>query len=149
MVESKQPPKPTLRLLGSTTRKQYNRASAAEDKASMRATDYAVWAEEDLASMWDNVAKFVQQGMLGLDTWIVKNSTGETLWRIRLFAWGEILAHLWFVLYIFSNKLTGELVLEWIAADGTAVVQMAPGKNMSGMWQRKGPVGAQGSWTFA
>jgi hypothetical protein len=146
--EPKPPPKPALRLLGSTARKQRDRAGAA-NKASTNATACAVWAEEDLVFMWDNVTKFLEQGMLGLDTWIAKDSTGETAWKIRLFAWGEILAHLWFVLYIFSNKLTGDLPMEWIAADGSVVVQMSPGKNMRGVWQRKGPVGARGSWTFA
>jgi hypothetical protein len=146
--ESRQPPKHTLRLLGSTAGRKRDGANTSLKIISTRSLSHTLWTEEEFVGTWKSVAGAIERGKAGLDTWIVKDSADGTLWRIRLFTWGEIVAHSWLLLFILSNKLTGSIAMEWIAADGEVVVQMSPGTNLEGVWERKGPEGAKGVWTF-
>ena len=147
-VGSRQHSQPCLKLLGSTTRGKRSDGTISEDLPSINPSNFAMWTEDELVLMWDNVTTFIERGKVGLDTWMVKESADGILWRIRIFTWGEIVAHVWFLLYTFSNKLTGEMPMEWIAGDGTVVVQMSPGRNLDGLWQPGRREGEAGVWTF-
>ncbi|KIW65048.1 hypothetical protein PV04_07335 [Phialophora macrospora] len=135
------PPEPTLKLLGSTARRK-------RDAADARVPKHALWTGDQFVKAWENVAKTIELGKVGWGTWIVKDSADDSRWRIRVFTWGETLAHIWLMLFWQSNKLTGMTSMDWIAADGQVVVQMTPGKNLRGCWGRKGTDGAQGVWGF-
>ncbi|EXJ56566.1 hypothetical protein A1O7_06910 [Cladophialophora yegresii CBS 114405] len=134
-------PKPTLKLLGSTARRKHNVADNKPPK-------HALWTTDEFVKAWENVARTIELGKVGWGTWIAKDSADDSLWRIRVFTWGETLAHIWFMLFWQSNKLTGMVTMHWIATDGQAVVQMTPGTNLRGCWERKGADGAHGVWGF-
>ncbi|ETI26407.1 hypothetical protein G647_03184 [Cladophialophora carrionii CBS 160.54] len=134
-------PKPTLKLLGSTARRKH-------DVADNNPPKHALWTADEFVKAWENVARTIELGKVGWGTWIAKDSADDSLWRIRVFTWGETLAHIWFMLFWQSDKLTGMVSMHWIAADGQVVVQMTPGTNLSGCWERKGADGAHGVWGF-
>ena len=138
-IETRRPSKPRTRLFGST-------APRRRDKAGNPI--HGLWTEDELFTTWKSMATSIELGRAGPDTWVSKDSTDGIVWRIRIFGWGEILAHLWFLLFVLSNKLTGEIPMQWVAADGKTVVRMSPGHNLAGLWQRSGPPGAKGVWTF-
>jgi hypothetical protein len=134
-------PQATLKLLGSTARRK-------RDAADTRRPKPALWTGDQFVRAWENVAKTIELGKVGWGTWVVKESTDDSLWRIRVFTWGETIAHIWLMLFWQSNKLTGMMSMDWIAADGQVVVQMTPGQNLRGCWERKGTDGVQGVWGF-
>lgn len=112
----------------------------------------AVWTEDEFIQFWENATQFVQDGKGGWGIRLVKepDSGNECLWRIRLFTWGEILGHMWLVLWILSDKRTGEMSMQWISSGDSMVVQMLGGKRSADgtgqQWVRKGPEGQGGAW---
>ena len=145
--EDRRPPKPVLKLLGSTTRRHV-RATSEKGTWSAKDPSPALWTEDELADTWTRLEQAIEPGKAGTETWIRKTSEDGTLWKIQLFTWGEILAHSWLLLLILSSKLTGGTPMNWIAADGRAIVTMLPGKNLAGVWERKGEKGWNGAWRY-
>ncbi|EXJ78141.1 hypothetical protein A1O3_09302 [Capronia epimyces CBS 606.96] len=108
-----------------------------------------LWTEKDFDQFWQGISKFIQQGKAGWGTRLVKESRGGNEWRIRLFTWAELLGPIWVILWILSNKLTQGVSMQWIAGDGSVVVQMAGGQSRrrrSRVWMRRGPKGEGGAW---
>ena len=68
----------------------------------------------------------------------------EEKYRVRIFCWGEVLAHLHIVIWIMANKVTQRVSMQWVAGNGTVVVQMRTGKmrwrdqDKPERWVRKG-----------
>ena len=141
-VQVVEPPKSNLKLLGSTARRKRIQPAATQ-------TNHALWTEDEFVTVWEKTARVIELGKAGWGTWLVKDFTDELLWRIRVFTWGETLAHVYLLLFNISNKLTGLISMEWVAASGQVIVQMTPGTNLNGIWERQGPRGAQGAWTFS
>lgn len=142
IIEPEGPPKPTLKILGSTARRRRH-------SPDVLPIEHGLWTQEAFVTVWENVARVIELGKTGWGTRLDKDSTDDILWRVRVFTWGETFAHVWLLLCNLSNKLTGVIVTEWVAANGQVIVQMMPGKNLKGTWQRKGPHGAQGVLTFS
>lgn len=141
LVQLVEPSKPKLKLLGSTARRK-------DTQPEPTRTNHARWTEDEFVKVWENLARVIELGKLGWGTWLVKDSTDDLFWRIRVFTWGETLAHVYLLLFNISNKLTGVISMAWVAASGQVVVQMIPGSNLDGIWKRNGPPGSQGVWTF-
>jgi hypothetical protein len=115
-------------------------------------SDTALWTEMEFGQFWQNMTQFVQAGKAGWGTRLIREAKGETLWTIRLFTWGELVGHLWLVLWVLSDKLTADIAMQWIAGDNAAVVKMSGGKNKEGRlgaWLRKGPAGEGGVYGIA
>jgi len=136
---------------GSTTPPLGQRRSS-KPKTTNSQHGTAFWTEKELVQFWQNMTHFVQGGKAGWGTRLIREFKGEIVWTIRLFTWGELLGHLWLVLWVLSDKLTGGISMQWIAGDNVAVVKMSGGKNKEGKlgpWIRKGPAGEGGVWGIA
>lgn len=147
--ESRRPPKPTLKLLGSTARKKKReKADLVNDAHSTKVLD-ALWTEDEFVKFWEALAWVIEMGRAGWGTRLVKDAVAEGIWMVRLLTWGELLAHAWFLLFHVSDKLTGELSMDWVAASGQVVVRMSRKEHLRGTWERKGVgVGGEGVWHF-
>ncbi|EXJ88518.1 hypothetical protein A1O1_05448 [Capronia coronata CBS 617.96] len=107
------------------------------------------WTEKEFSHFWQAISLFIQQGKAGWGTRLLKESRDSLEWRIRLFTWGELLGHIWVILWILSDKLTQSVPMQWFAGDGSVVVQMSgakPRRRKSSLWMRKGPEGEGGAW---
>ncbi|KIW92272.1 uncharacterized protein Z519_07256 [Cladophialophora bantiana CBS 173.52] len=139
--ESRQPPRATLKLLGSTARKERGKAAGVRELK-------ALWTECEFLQFWKNVTVVIESGKVGWATRMTKELESDSLWKIRAFTWGETLGHIWMLFLVLSDRLTGKVYMEWISGDGAVVVQMSHGKRQSGVWMRKGPEGARGVWSL-
>ncbi|KAL2406634.1 hypothetical protein ABEF93_007792 [Exophiala dermatitidis] len=111
-----------------------------------------VWTEQEFEQFWHGVSQFISQGKAGFGTRLTKDPWEKHQYRIRVFTWAEILGHIWIIMWILSDKLTQGVPMQWIAGDGSVVVQM-PGAKMrrhrSSIWMKKGPEGEGGVWGMA
>jgi hypothetical protein len=74
----------------------------------------------------------------------------EDVWSIRLFTWGETLAHFWILMFVISSELSATISMNWVAADGSNIVVMRHSERPdAGRWRRIGPEGEGGRYTFA
>lgn len=107
------------------------------------------WTEGDFGQFWQGISQFIQHGKAGWGTRLVKEARDSNQWSIRLFTWAELLGHIWVILWILSDKLIQGVPMQWIAGDGSVVVQMPGAKTRrrrSSVWMRKGPEGEGGTW---
>jgi hypothetical protein len=118
------------------------------ERKSATVANSAPWTADAFSSTWDRIASFIQRGRAGRETWVVKEAFTQQHWRVRLFTFAEILPHAWFLLFNFSDALTGKMAMDWVAGDGQVVVQMRPGKNLVGSWTRPAFPGIHGVCGF-
>ncbi|KAI1613859.1 hypothetical protein EDD36DRAFT_209161 [Exophiala viscosa] len=112
----------------------------------------AQWAEKEFIQFWQNVSRFVSEGKAGWGTAMVKEAAEDgTIWNIRIFTWGEVLGHIWLVLWVLSDKATGRIYMHWVAGDGSVIVKMSGAKHKDHRtWIKKGPAkGEGGVWGIA
>ncbi|KAH0842200.1 hypothetical protein AYO21_00176 [Fonsecaea monophora] len=146
VVKESRRPRVTLNLLGSTARKK--RGGGAGVLAS-KTSNHALWTEDEFIQFWENMTSVIESGKVGFATRMTRELDGGSLWKIRVFTWGEMLGHIWMLFLVLSDRLTGNMLMEWIAGNGAVVVRMSDGKHQSGLWMRKGSEGAQGVWGLA
>lgn len=140
-------------------------------KSSARASRGKPWTEESFLQFWHAFASYVQSGWSGwgvsiyredpgcphfpplpvpLDTGTGEDSTAEEKKEITLkvTCWGEILGHLYLIMWVLSDKRTQGLAMEWRNASDDAVVEMGRGRRGAGPGQYgfKGGDGADGKW---
>jgi hypothetical protein len=71
---------------------------------------------------------------------------------LKVTTWGEVIPHIWILLWLMSDKLTAYIPMEWRAGDDTVVVKMSGYRRKRGVlreWVYKGPAGEQGIWGIA
>ncbi|KIW22786.1 uncharacterized protein PV07_11050 [Cladophialophora immunda] len=144
--ESRQPPRATLKLLGSTARKKRKKAVGEGD---LKNPSHTLWTEEEFLQFWKNMTLIIESGKVGWATRMTKELEGDSLWKVRVFTWGEMLGHIWMLFLVLSDRLTTKVPMEWISGDGAVVAAMSEGKHQSGVWMRKGPEGERGVWGLA
>jgi hypothetical protein len=119
------------------------------DGSDRQAHDVSFWTEDEFLQFWETTSQFIKEGKLGWGVRLVKDSLDTCLWKVRLFTWGETVGHIWLVLWVLSEKLTGCVPMEWISGDGTVIVKMSGQKHSHGIlgpWRRKGEEGERGVW---
>lgn len=152
------------RFPGATSKERLDKYFAEKDKGEIhdyewpheKAT-YGLLTETEFVEFWNSFSTWVSKGRGGWGIRMVRDRLDtvqdeEERYRVRIFCWGEVLAHLHIVIWIMANKVTQRLSMQWVAGDGTVVVQMRTGKmrwrdqDKPKRWVRKGPDGEQGSW---
>ena len=71
---------------------------------------------------------------------------------LKVTTWGEVIPHIWIMLWLMSDKLTAHIPMEWRAGDGSVVVKMSGYRRKHGVlgdWVHKGPEGEKGIWGIA
>ncbi|KIV95553.1 hypothetical protein PV10_03191 [Exophiala mesophila] len=92
---------------------------------------HSAWTEVEFLNFWRNMSRLVRQGKCGMGCRLVKEVDREAsselgqVWRITMFCWGEVVAHIWLALWILSDKLTAQTPMQWISGDGTVVIEMS------------------------
>lgn len=116
-----------------------------------------LWTEQEFVAFWNSFSLFVKGGRGGWGTRMVRdrldNGDSEAeIHRIRIFTWGELLAHAYIAIFVLSGKISERIPMQWMEGNGNVVVQMAGTRGGRGKlrpWSRKGLDGEQGYWGVA
>ena len=71
---------------------------------------------------------------------------------LKVSTWGEVIPHIWILLWLMSDKLTAYIPMEWRAGDDSIVIKMSGYRRKHGVlgdWVYKGPAGEKGIWGIA
>jgi hypothetical protein len=63
----------------------------------------------------------IESGRVGWGVWYVRELAEL---EVRVFCWGEVVRHVYLMLYVASKSKVRKLGLKWIDAEGEVVVQM-------------------------
>jgi hypothetical protein len=139
------------------------------------------WTEEEFVRFWGTLEECVGDGKWGWGIRVFReeladdgNNTGkqrgdlpsplraddavgaergrERRVLLKVTTWGEVIPHIWILLWLMSDKLTAYIPMEWWAGDDSVVVKMSGYRRKRGVlreWVHKGPAGEQGIWGIA
>ena len=79
------------------------------------------WKEELRRSNWDFLGGFIAQGKAGWGVWCVRDENFET---VRVYCWGCVVAHIYMLLFMSSERKVKGIGASWIGGDGEAVIIM-------------------------
>ncbi|GAM90488.1 hypothetical protein ANO11243_085320 [Dothideomycetidae sp. 11243] len=88
------------------------------------------WSAETARDMWDFLRRLIENGHAGWGVWCVripstdKLVTGHaSLGQVRVFCWGEIVQHVYLLLYVASKSKIKRARPVWYDANGEAVIK--------------------------
>jgi len=84
--------------------------------------DITPWPAQLRSEFFQFLAKMIESGRVGWGVWCVREPASSL--RVRLFCWGEIVRHIYLMLYVASKSKVRKLGLRWEDAGGEVVVQM-------------------------
>ena len=153
-----------LRLpLPTTTSLQLQPAAEPADRGFSRSKNKTPWTEESFLQFWHAFTRHVQSGWSGWGVSIYREDarTASSLEHsgdggnrrdviLKVTCWGEILAHIYLIMWVLSDKRTEALEMEWRDAGDEVVVKMRsgskPGRGSLGEYGFKGGEGVAGRW---
>jgi hypothetical protein len=68
------------------------------------------------------LAKMIEPGRVGWGVWCVRERASSLV--VRVFCWGEVVRHVYLMLYVASKSKVRKLGLRWVDAGGEVVVRM-------------------------
>jgi hypothetical protein len=140
-----------------------------------------MWTEEEFVRFWGNLEECVGEGKWGWGVKVFREEYTEEADEVRkphddlpssppgadavraerekerrvllkVTTWGELIPHIWILLWLMSDKLTAYIPMEWRAGDDSIVVKMSGHRRKHGIlgeWVYKGPEGERGVWGIA
>jgi len=140
-----------------------------------------MWTEEEFVRFWGNLEECVGEGKWGWGVKVFREEyTGEAdearklhdglpsslpeadavkaerererRVLLKVTTWGELIPHIWILLWLMSDKLTAYIPMEWRAGDDSVIVKMSGHRRKHGIlgeWVYKGPEGERGVWGIA
>ena len=137
-----------------------------------------IWTEEEFVRFWGNLEECVGEGKWGWGVKVFREECTEEADEVRkphddlpssppksdavkaerererrvllkVTTWGELIPHIWILLWLMSDKLTAYIPMEWRAGDDGVVVKMSGYRRKHGIrgeWVYKGPEGERGVW---
>jgi hypothetical protein len=140
-----------------------------------------MWTEEEFVRFWRNLEECVGEGKWGWGVKVFREECTEKADEVRkphdglpssppeagavesererarrillkVTTWGELIPHIWILLWLMSDKLTAYIPMEWRAGDDSVVVKMSGHRRKHGIlreWVYKGPEGEKGVWGIA
>ncbi|KAK4545794.1 hypothetical protein LTR36_002748 [Oleoguttula mirabilis] len=136
----------TLRFLAedSVVTDHYTPVAASRDLRPLERGYWLVntstWSPQVQLDFWQFLQQMIGSGNVGWGVWCVREETMETnrplassegvdvaLGEVKVFCWGEIVKHVYLMLYVASKSKVRKLGLQWIDAEARAVVQMRGG----------------------
>ena len=76
---------------------------------------------------WLQLGAHVSAGIMGWGVWCARQPAEDgsaAVGTVRAYCWGEVVQHVYLMLYVVSNSRVRKLGLQWRDAEGKAVVQM-------------------------
>ena len=96
--------------------------------------DTSSWLSQIQVDFWSFLEKLVGNGSAGWGVWCTRGKSEESvppcdpnetsLGTVKVFCWGEIVKHVYLLLYVASKSKVRKLGLRWIDAEGKTIVQM-------------------------
>jgi hypothetical protein len=140
-----------------------------------------MWTEEEFVRFWRNLEECVGEGKWGWGVKVFREECTEEADEVKkphddlpssppeadaigverererrvllkVTTWGELIPHIWILLWLMSDKLTAYIPMEWRAGDDSVVVKMSGYRRKHGIlgeWVYKGPEGERGVWGIA
>ncbi|CAE7000603.1 hypothetical protein CFE70_001029 [Pyrenophora teres f. teres 0-1] len=88
--------------------------------------DCAHWSLHHQQEFWNHMCDQIASGRLGWGVTLYREGgTSQSLGRVKLYCWGEVVEHMWLVLWLFSRANVIGSKLKWFDADGNAIFEMA------------------------
>ena len=94
----------------------------------------AKWPMAARVACWQYLTKVVESGGAGWGIWCTRNDNprGIVDWsedagqgcEIRVYCWGEVVRHVYLLLYVASHSKVRKLGMTWVDAEGEVVVRM-------------------------
>jgi hypothetical protein len=99
------------------------------------------WPPEWQLKFWNTLQTVIGGGSAGWGVWCSRgkeaplafdsqtveseqNVDASAFFPVRIYCWGEIVKHIYLLLYVASSSKVRKLGLQWIDAEGQVVVQM-------------------------
>jgi hypothetical protein len=96
----------------------------APDTRGWWSIDCSEWPARAQKDFWDALCKLLEDGSLGWATSLHREVGAQTLGEVRLYCWGELVEHMWLVLWLCSKGKVDGAGLTWFDAWKTAVFEM-------------------------
>lgn len=88
--------------------------------------DCTRWSSHAQCDFWLLLCEHVCSGRVGWATTLHREAgTNRDLGLVRLYCWGEVVEHMWLLLWLCSKGKASELDAKWIDANGIAVIGLA------------------------
>ncbi|KAF1840619.1 uncharacterized protein K460DRAFT_297127 [Cucurbitaria berberidis CBS 394.84] len=84
----------------------------------------SVWRGKLQHEFWSSLCEHVLSGRLGWGSTVHRESSTRVLGQIKLYCWGEVVEHMWLVLWICSRGRVSGSRSKWYDADGIAVFEV-------------------------
>jgi hypothetical protein len=84
--------------------------------------DMTPWPAQLRSEFFQFLAKMIETGRVGWGVWCVREPASSL--TARVFCWGEVVRHVYLMLYVASKSKVRKLGLRWVDAGGEVVVQM-------------------------
>jgi hypothetical protein len=84
--------------------------------------DITPWPPQLQAEFFQFLTKMIEPGRVGWGVWCVREPASSL--RVRVFCWGEVVKHVYLMLYVASKSKVRKLGLKWEDAGGEVVVRM-------------------------
>ncbi|KAF2860848.1 hypothetical protein K470DRAFT_216319 [Piedraia hortae CBS 480.64] len=83
------------------------------------------WPPKLQCQFWLFLVNFVGQGKAGWGVWCRRETQSSSdLGTVKVYCWGELVRHIYLLLYVASNSKVKKLGLKWVDAEGKVVVEM-------------------------
>lgn len=113
---------------------RYNLASVSRDVRPLERGhwlfDSSSWSAEKQVHFWQFLEKAVGNGSAGWGVWCTREAevedpgSGPGLGTVKVYCWGEVVKHVYLLLYVASMSQIRKVGARWVDAEGKLVVQM-------------------------
>jgi len=73
---------------------------------------------------WDELSGFVADGRAGWGVTCFRDELADTIGLVQVYCWGEIVGHVYLLIFLASKSKIKRTGAQWIDAGGTMVVKM-------------------------
>jgi hypothetical protein len=86
--------------------------------------DISTWSATLQLDFFRFLTRMIGEGRVGWGIWCTRDAESADKSPVRVYCWGEVARHVYLLLYAASKSKIRKLGLQWIDAEGEAVVQM-------------------------
>ncbi|KAK4892499.1 hypothetical protein LTR27_008963 [Elasticomyces elasticus] len=89
--------------------------------------DPSPWPTEAQIAFWKFLENKVGTGDVGWGVWCLRDGDTSTFGKVQVFCWGEVVKHVYLMLYVASTSRVRKCGLRWVDGEGEVVVRMRGG----------------------
>nr|OQO22210.1 hypothetical protein B0A51_10278 [Rachicladosporium sp. CCFEE 5018] len=82
------------------------------------------WQADGRTAFFDFLEKMIKEGRVGWGVHCIRGIEENGQEVVSVFCWGEVVMHVYLLLYAASKSKVGKMGLQWVDAEGEAVVRM-------------------------